>query len=448
MPRYENEGWNPKQRISNDDLDRTVPLEENYYSADPYVDLNFNNRTSRRQGDVVDNQNRQQGFNPCDLQETSDELTPPERYNREELPNTFVSETPQDFQQTQKAAQPGRTSQKRSRRDKPGRSKKSGKNANKKKLSAGTSILLVLLALILVVVGSVFPILGKINYDEPKDNQYVTAADLQSSAMVTNVLLLGVDARSEDAAESSRSDTMMLISVDMKHRTIKLTSFLRDTWVYIPCEDTEQRLNAACTYGGYSGVADTIEYNFGVKIDGYVVTDFEMFKVLVDAIGGVEVDVTEAEAKEVTNHKKRYGNVKLKSGKHNLTGEQALAYCRIRKIDTDFVRTKRQRTVMSAIIKKMKSSNPFTLYSMAYQAAPYIETDMSKGALMGLVAKAGICAGSIHQTRVPFEDTWSYANIRGNSVISIDKEENKKQLIDYIYNKTSDELAAEEAADE
>lgn len=163
---------------------------------------------------------------------------------------------------------------------------------------------------------------------------------------------MGVDARSNESAEQTRSDTMMLVSVDSKHHAIKLVSFLRDTWVYIPSLEHEQRLNAACSDGGYKNVVETIEYNFGVKIDGYVVTDFEMFKVLVDSLGGVNVDVTEKEAKEVTNHPKRYGNVTLEAGDNKLTGEQALAYCRIRKIDTDFVRTQRQRTVMSAILKK------------------------------------------------------------------------------------------------
>lgn len=274
----------------------------------------------------------------------------------------------------------------------------------------------------------------------------MTASNLKSDPRVKNVLLLGVDARPKDKASASRSDTMMLISVDSVHHTIKMTSFLRDTWVYIPCKDMSQRLNAACQYGGYSGVVDTIEYNFGVKIDNYVVADFEMFQVLVDAIGGVEVKVTKAEAKEVTGHPKRYGNVKLEAGKHNLTGKQALAYCRIRKIDTDFVRTKRQRTVMNAIIKKMKSSNPFTLYKMASNAAPYIETDMTKSELCSFVAKAGSCATSTHQARVPFPDTWWYDTINGNSVIAINKEENKKQLIDFIYNKTSEQLDKEEAA--
>ena len=171
-----------------------------------------------------------------------------------------------------------------------------------------------------------------------------------------------------------------------------------------------------------------------------------MFQVLVDSIGGVEVEVTEAEAKEVTGHPKRYGNVELESGKQTLNGKQALAYCRIRKIDTDFVRTERQRTVMSAILSKMKSSNPITLYKMAYNAAPYIETDMSKGQLMSLAMKALPCMGNIYQAQVPFEGTWSYATISGNSVISIDKDANKNKLIDYIYNKSSADLEAEEKA--
>ena len=196
---------------------------------------------------------------------------------------------------------------------------------------------------------------------------------------------------------------------------------------------------------GFNGAAAN-EYNFGVKIDGYVVTDFEMFKVLVDSLGGVNVDVTEKEAKEVTNHPKRYGNVTLEAGDNKLTGEQALAYCRIRKIDTDFVRTQRQRTVMSAILKKALT-NPFKLYKMAYNSAPYIETDLSKGELMGLVSKAGTCVANIHQTSIPFDGTWDYATIWGNSVIKINTEKNKDKLIDYIYNLSSADIKAQEKED-
>lgn len=447
MPRFEQEGFDPRRRKENDALDRTVPPEDLY--IDPNVDLDFNRR------DVVDRQ-ADGGVNPCAYPD--DIYTPvPGELDTPAPPHRFESERPEDFFAAPNEAAPLQRNQPRRQTSRPSaqhpdrndRTQRSAKPPKKgkinKKAKVGISILCILLSLIFILVGCAGSVLGKINYNPQAENSYVKADQLKSDPRVKNVLLLGVDARPKDKASASRSDTMMLISVDSIHHTIKMTSFLRDTWVYIPCKDRSQRLNAACMYGGYSGVVDTIEYNFGVKIDNYVVADFEMFQVLVDAIGGVEVEVTKAEAKEVTGHPKRYGNVKLKAGKHNLTGKQALAYCRIRKIDTDFVRTKRQRTVMNAIIQKMKSSDPFTLYKMASNAAPYIETDMTKSQLCSFMAKASSCAANTHQARVPFPDTWWYDNINGNSIIAINKDENKKQLIDYIYNKTSEQLDKEEA---
>lgn len=423
MPRFENEGFGTNK--NRDDIDRTVPEEENYYGYSP-IDLDFNNKT-RNDRVVTDNQER--GINPCDNAALKNNN------------QRFVSERYEDFDRTPKHNSKEPNHKKSGSNDGKGKKpKKSGK------LSAGKKALIVVLAIILVITGAMLPVLGRINYDDKKESEYVNQSDLASSGMVKNVLLLGVDARSDDEAEASRSDTMMLVSLDMKHHCIKLVSFLRDTWVYIPSLGYEQRLNAACSSGGYQNVADTIEYNFGVDIDSYVVTDFEMFKVLVDSLGGVEVDVTSAEAKEVTKHPKRYGGVTLEEGKSNLTGEQALAYCRIRKIDTDFVRTQRQRTVMSAIINSAKHSSPFKLYKMAFNSAPYIETNMSKSELMSFVAMAGICVtGEIHQTKVPFEGTWDYATIQGNSVISINTEKNKDMLKEFIFDLSSKDIKTQES---
>lgn len=167
-----------------------------------------------------------------------------------------------------------------------------------------------------------------------------------------------------------------------------------------------------------------------------------MFKVLVDAVGGVEVDVTEAEAKEVTNHEARYGNVKLDAGKYKLTGEQALAYCRIRKIDTDFQRALRQRTVMQAILQSVKSANPVKLLSMVRKCAPYIQTNLSNTYLVSAAVSGLRCIRNMVQMRVPFDGTWKYATIKGASVISIDVGKNKEMLIEYIYNKSADEIRA------
>lgn len=424
MPRFDNEGFNPNKRISNDNRDRSVPTDENYYGDS--FDIN-----SISDADVRDNQG---GGDLNSYIDSFDNVDKPRRSNRQ-AQNDYDPEVLRDYD-AQRRAQNSKRANDKQKANKKGRLLK-----RRKKRVSGLAILLVL---VLLISGLMNLALGRINYDDKQDNQYVTSTELQTSPMVKNVLLLGVDARPDDEAETSRADSMMLISVDMKHNCIKMVSFLRDTWVYIPAHDGNQRLNAACTYGGYSGVVDTIEYNFGVDIDGYVVADFEMFKILVDSIGGVEVDVTKKEAKEVTKHKKRYGNVKLESGTYKLTGEQALAYCRIRKIDTDFVRTQRQRTVMQSILKEVKHSNPFTLYKMVYNSTPYIETNLSKHELKKLAACASVCLGNMVQTKVPFEHTWEYANKNGASVIAINVEKNKEQLIDFIYKKSATEIKAEQ----
>lgn len=434
MPRFENKGFNPDKRNLNEKADRTVPQEENYYGFSP-VDLNFNNRENTKNENkppYPDNGN--QGINPCNSSDRDLD------FSANDAPQRFVSERAQDFlpNRQNREAQAHSSSV---NKDRAGAKRSQGKG-KKLKISPVKAVIAVVLLIAVIFTCMVSSVMGKVNYIEKSENSVVPAENLQSSASVKNILLLGVDARASEKAEQTRSDTMMLVSFDTKHKCIKIVSFLRDTWVYIPSLGYEQRLNAACSSGGYQGVVDAIEYNFGVDIDGYAVVDFEMFKTLVDSLGGVEIDVTEEEAKEVTNHPKRYGNVTLDSGKYKLTGEQALAYCRIRKIDTDFVRTKRQRTVMSAIIDGAKS-NPFKLYKMASKSAPYISTDLSKGEITSLVGKAGLCiTGDMVQTKVPFEGSWSYANIRGNSVISIDVEENKQLLTDYIYNMSAEEINA------
>lgn len=423
MPRFDNEGFNPNGRMNNDDRDRSVPIDENYY-ADEY-DLN--------DGSVYDNQYRGHvDLSAFDVNRT--DLVPPRRNERQMQDyNDYADDL--DSYRPRNNPRPAKRTKTRS-----------SKKINKLKIK-----LIAVVLVILVIIGSVFgvanSVLGKINYDDKRDNQYVSSAELKSDSSVKNVLLLGVDARNPDNASKSRSDTMMLLSIDKKHNCVKMVSFLRDSWVYIPAKDGNQRLNAACQADGYHGVVDTIEYNFGVDIDGYVVADFEMFKVLVDSVGGVEIEVTEKEAKEVTRHKKRYGNVKLDAGRQTLTGEQALAYCRIRKIDTDFMRAYRQRTVMNSILKGVKSAGLPNLYSMAKKSAPYIETDLSKSELISVAAAAlPYLANDMPETRVPFDGTWSYARINGASVIKIDTDKNKEMLIDYIYNKSPEEIKAEEEA--
>lgn len=437
-------------RNFNDDRDRSVPPEEDYYGKVP-VDLNFNSRESRNSFEDETGINPAEEYNKY-YREQEQRRT---QSGTGEIPIQRKTEDKYSYRNAPQRQTYSRDDLRYSP-DRPPRANektaapKTGKSKGRKKKNPVPKVLTGILAVVLVIViaaaAMVESVLGKVNYDEKEENQYVSASELRSSAKVTNILLLGVDARSDDEDEASRADSMMLISFDREHGCIKMTSFLRDSWVYIPVADKKQRLNAACTYGGYSGVVDTIEYNFGVDIDGYVVADFEMFKVMVDSIGGVEVTVTEEEAKEVTNHPGRYGNVKLDSGTYTLTGEQALAYCRIRKIDTDWKRTERQRTVIEAIIKGVVSSGPVGAYRAASNVAPYIETDLSKGEIRGLVLDALMCVGGgFQQNSCPFDGTWEYATHGGASVIDLNEEENKSKLIDYIYNADKSEESESES---
>lgn len=427
MPRFDEEGFNPKKRIDNDSRDRSVPVDEDYFNQN-----DFNS------DQVIDNQNT----SDIDLDAFMKEFDEPKRSARQSaddfVPQVYVDRDAEKRRENEERARKRRKSSPPPRRK---RKKNSGVNKAKNIFRAVIAVILVAVIGAGCFVGNA---MGKVTYDDKRKNQYVSRSDLAHSSSVTNILLLGVDARNSKDDTASRSDSMMLISIDKAHNCVKMVSFLRDTWVYIPCVDKKQRLNAACQYDGYNGVVDTIEYNFGIDIDGYVVADFEMFKVLVDSIGGVEVEVSEKEAKEVTSHKGRYGNVKLDAGKYKLTGEQALAYCRIRKIDTDFMRAYRQRTVMQAILKSVKSANPIKLVSMASKAAPYIETNLSKAKIVSSGLKALPCIGDMAEVRVPFDGTWQYATIGGASVITIDVDKNKEQLKDLIYNKTAAEIKAEQ----
>lgn len=429
MPRFDNEGFNPGRRIDNDNRDRSVPVNENYYKGATPDDFKLSDAAVR------DNQTPNNDFVPMNQNSFSQNY-------KGNYSQGYVNSYQQGYDEEALRRQKEREEYSKMRAAK--RLQNQGKKKKKSLKNKKRIILGVIIAIILILVLMVESVLGKMTYDDKVDNKYVAAQQLEHSPLVKNILLLGVDARENQEKETSRPDTMMLISLDIKHHCIKMTSFLRDTWVYVPSLDKEQRLNASTSKDGYTGVVDTIEYNFGVDIDGYIVTNFEMFQELVDSVGGVEITVTKKEAKEVNKHQKRYGYVHLDPGTNTLNGKQALAYCRIRKIDTDFNRTKRQRVVMTALLDKAKK-NPFRLYKMANAAAPFIETNLSKTQLRGVAAFAGICvSGEMFQEKVPFEGTWEYANKRGASVIAINIDKNKAMLIDYIYNKSAKELKTEQ----
>lgn len=313
------------------------------------------------------------------------------------------------------------------------------KKRKKKKHRVLKSILIIILIIILAIAGAGYSLLGKMkgNPTEKHQNQFISENQLHSDKNVANILLLGVDAREGETA--SRSDTMMLISIDKNNKKIKLTSFLRDSYVEIPGQGYN-KLNAACSKGGVSLVWDTIEYNYKIKIDNYMKVDFKAFEELIDAIGGVDVEVTEKEANYLNNTWGMWsltGNtLHFDAGESvHLNGEEALMFCRIRKLDSDFYRTERQRRTVAAVKKSLMSSSPKELYSMANKVLPLVETDISSNEMMSLCLKSifSYLKYDMASMGIPADGTWhSERKFCGDSLV-FDIDENAKILQNYIY---------------
>ncbi len=240
-------------------------------------------------------------------------------------------------------------------------------------------------------------------------------SDALSRSYVTNILLIGTDGRTSD--ERGRSDTMMLASLNSKTDKVSLISFMRDCYVEIPDYGWD-KLNASYSYGGPELLMDTIEHNFGIAIDDYVSVNFVSFANIVDAVGGIDVDISDAEAQEINTILQAEVNEimgdgvlddMLKSGGDlHLNGKQALSYARIRYIgNADFERTERQRRVMELVMNKLKSVNPTLLPKLSASVLPGVSTNMSTGELYALSLRAPFLLGyDRQQLQIPAEGTY------------------------------------------
>ncbi len=243
-----------------------------------------------------------------------------------------------------------------------------------------------------------------------------------SSTHVLNILLIGEDTRGEEIEdEGTRADSAIIASVNIDTGKITLTSILRDTYVYFELEEGNKesgrfdKINAAMSRGGLDCYIRTVENNFKINIDNYVLVNFDSFKTIINTLGGVDIEMKAKEIKEINNHQARYGNVTIKKtfegdkGVVHLNGEQALAYSRIRKIDSDNERANRQKTVLNELFKKAKSSSSVKLVELVTKLIPYVKTGATKQEIldMGTYAlKHGWIEYEVQSFNVPenFED--------------------------------------------
>lgn len=238
---------------------------------------------------------------------------------------------------------------------------------------------------------------------------------------LVNILLIGQDKREGESRQ--RSDAMILCSFNPETNQLSMISFLRDLYVQIPGYE-DNRLNAAYAYDGFELLKETLELNFGISVDGCLESDFEGFEKIIDTVGGVAVELTAEEAEIVGNG--------ATEGVCTLNGEQALTYARIRKIDSDFQRTARQRKIMGAVFEKAKTYNLPELAVFFSEILPLMSTDMTEDEMMtlALTFAASFQNVEIKSYIVPAEGTYKNAMIRGMAVLVPDLYEIKKLIFE------------------
>ena len=253
-----------------------------------------------------------------------------------------------------------------------------------------------------------------------------------------NILLLGTDNRYEESTYG-RTDSMIILSVNPAEKRAKLTSLMRDTWTPISGLNKSAKLNAASVYGGPELTMRTINECFGMNISDYVLINITGLADVIDLIGGVDLDVTEAERAALNRGlfdlSSRSGMEKLEQSGENvhLNGNQAVAYARIRRIDSDYQRTERQRTVLTAIAARLKANSAAAL-GLVTGLLPYVETNLDTAELITL-ATVGmqIDLDTIGQLRLPADGTYDSGTFNGVWCIKPDFEKNTALLSDFIY---------------
>lgn len=239
-----------------------------------------------------------------------------------------------------------------------------------------------------------------------------------------NILLIGQDRLPGQGRQ--RSDSMILCTLNTRTNTLTMTSFLRDMYVSIPGYQNN-RLNAAYAFGGMPLLNKCFEVNFGIKIDGNIEVDFNEFQKIIDLMGGVSISLTQKEADYLNSQDSTWGLVK---GSNRLSGEVALAYARIRKLDNDFGRTNRQRKVLTSLINQSRSIGLSSALELLQTVLGLITTDMSNGEITRYVTQVVPMLSSLEvkTQSIPASGTYTSARVRGMAVLIPDLSENRDYL--------------------
>ena len=267
--------------------------------------------------------------------------------------------------------------------------------------------------------------------------------DIKEYKMIENILLIGLDGTNDKFPK--RSDTMIILTIDKLNKSLKLTSLARDTLVKIPGRG-EEKLTHAYAYGQEELLMQTINENFDLDIKDYAVVNFKSFIDIVDIIGGVDINVNEKEIHHLNEViKECYGvnhedtkNIEYitSSGNHNLNGYQALAYARIRKLDTIYKIDERQRLILTNIAHKLSDVSISKYLQIAKSILRHIKVNIAFNKIIDLAFIAHELASyDISQLEFPISEYREEGRIgeKGTYVVKWDKNKNIELLHQFIY---------------
>lgn len=326
------------------------------------------------------------------------------------------------------------------------KTKKNSSTKVKKKKSLGFKIfigfLCILLAILTVGGGYVIGLINKMdNVELNKDNLGIVEEDLKDYDNVNkikNIALFGLDSTD---GETGRSDAIMIATVDPIHNKVKLTSIMRDSYVYIDGYGND-KINHTYAYGGPELSIKTINENFGLNIEDFVSVNFSSLPVIINILGGVDIEITEEELQYINDYindiNNRDGTASPNityAGVQHLDGTQALAYSRIRYTSGgDYKRTERQRTVLEALFNKLTSASVSSYNSLLNKVLPYVQTNLNTGDILSLGTNVLGIGNNLEQDRFPRDGYCEGAMIDGVYYLTFDIETAKQQMRDYIFN--------------
>ncbi len=305
-----------------------------------------------------------------------------------------------------------------------------------RKLKICITVLLAILLILLGICAAIFWRLysGTAKIVDPEDvdptaSQVAIAREEAKDDSVINVLLVGTDSR-DPSSDMGRSDSMMLVSYNRKEHKATLASFLRDSLVDIDGHG-KSRLGHTYAYGGVGLTINTINKVYGLDIQNYVTISFENLVSVIDMLGGIEVPITAEEAE----YYRKNGMPNMQEGMMKLTGTQALAHARNRSLDNDFGRTRRQRSVMNGIYRKvMEQRDPGAVLSVINFCVTQVKTNIPVNDIytmaMDVLSEENL---KVQQISVPAEGTYQFIEYNGMEVLEIDVEANKRNLQQFLY---------------